>query len=116
MEKEGLAVKTKVRHDAVARGEAGPIQREGGRFVTVACGSESFHNVANRWPEAVDVSLLARYARHSPTVAWRLARRLIRGRARMSAYGPSRTSSRAKRMSGVGARADFTRRTREVAF
>jgi hypothetical protein len=63
MEKEGLTVKTKVRHDAVARGEAGPIQREGGRFVTVACGTETFHNVADRWPEAIDVALLARYAR-----------------------------------------------------
>ena len=63
MAKEELAVDARVRHDAGARGEAGPVQRGGGRFVTVACGSESFHNVADRWPEAVDVALLARYAR-----------------------------------------------------
>ena len=63
MEKEGLSVNARVRHDASARGEAGPVQRGGGRFVTVACGSESFHNVADRWPEAIDVALLARYAR-----------------------------------------------------
>jgi len=28
----------------------------------VVCGSDVYHNVADRWPEAVDVSLLARYA------------------------------------------------------
>jgi Peptidase family M28 len=63
MEQESLSVDAKVRHDAAARGEAGPVQREGGRFVTVACGSEAFHSVADRWPEAIDVGLLARYAR-----------------------------------------------------
>ena len=63
MEKEALSVNAKVRHDAPARGEAGPIQRGGGRFVTVASGSEAFHNVADRWPEAIDAALLARYAR-----------------------------------------------------
>jgi Peptidase family M28 len=63
MKQESLNVDAKVRHDAPARGEAGLIQRAGGRFVTVACGSEAFHNVADRWPEAIDVGLLARYAR-----------------------------------------------------
>lgn len=35
----------------------------GGRFVTLVCGSDVYHNVADRWPEAVDVANLARYAR-----------------------------------------------------
>jgi len=30
--------------------------------VTVVCSSEVYHNVADRWPEAVDVATLARYA------------------------------------------------------
>jgi hypothetical protein len=71
---EGLAVDAKVRHDAPARGEAGPVQRGGGRFVTVACGSDAFHNVADRWPEAIDISLLARYARALAAGALKIAR------------------------------------------
>src|SRR5215471_20615481 len=35
MEREGLAVDNKVAHDATAHGEAGLIQRGGGRFFTV---------------------------------------------------------------------------------
>jgi hypothetical protein len=63
MEKEGLAVNAKAPHDTVARAETRPVQRGGGRFVTVACSNgEAFHNVADRWPEAVDVATLARYA------------------------------------------------------
>jgi hypothetical protein len=62
MHKEELAVNAKAPHDTTARGEAGPVQRGGGRFVTVACGSESYHNVADRWPETTDISQLARYA------------------------------------------------------
>ena len=74
MDHEALSVDATVRHDAPARGEAGPIQRGGGRFVTVACGSEAFHNVADRWPEAIDIALLARYARALAKGALQLAR------------------------------------------
>jgi hypothetical protein len=63
MEKEGLTVNGKARRDSMARGEAGAVQQGGGRFVTVACGSELYHSVADRWPEAVDVAALARYAK-----------------------------------------------------
>ena len=74
MKQETLGVDAKVPYDAPARGEAGPIQRGGGRFVTVACGSEAFHNVADRWPEAIDIALLARYARAFANGALELAR------------------------------------------
>jgi len=47
----------------MARGETGAVQQGGGRFFTLACGCDVFHNVADRWPEAVDVALLTRYAR-----------------------------------------------------
>ena len=60
---EGLAMDSKEQHSSMARGETGTVQRGGGRFVTLACASQVYHNVADRWPEAVDVSLLARYAR-----------------------------------------------------
>ena len=74
LEQEAIGVDAKVRHDAPARGEAGLIQRGGGRFVTVACGSEAFHKVADRWPEAIDIALLARYARALANGALQLAR------------------------------------------
>jgi hypothetical protein len=56
-------VNAKVTHDSRARSEVGRVQEGGGRFVTLACDSEVYHNVADRWPEAVDIALLARYAR-----------------------------------------------------
>ena len=63
LKNERLVVDAKEQHSSVARGETGAVQRGGGRFVTLACASQLYHNVADRWPEAVDVSLLARYAR-----------------------------------------------------
>ena len=63
MEKEGLAVDTIVPHDANARGEAGTIQRGGGRFFTVVCPSDVFHSPADRWPDAIDV-VITSYSIH----------------------------------------------------
>ena len=62
MEKEGLTVNAKERHGSAARGEARAVQQGGGRFVTLVCGSDLYHNVDDRWPEALDVAILARYA------------------------------------------------------
>ena len=59
----GLSIDGKEEHTATARGETSAVQRGGGRFVTLACASSVFHSVADRWPESVDVSLLARYAK-----------------------------------------------------
>jgi len=70
---QGLSVDAKEQHSSRARGETAAIQRGGGQFVTLACGSPVFHNVADRWPEAVDVSLLARYSRALAHGAHRLA-------------------------------------------
>src|SRR5262249_7874860 len=63
LENDRLAVDGKQQHSSIARGETGVVQRGGGRFVTLACASQVYHNVADRWPEALDVSRLARYAR-----------------------------------------------------
>ena len=62
LEKEGLTVSAKTPYGSAARGEAHPVQQGGGRFVTLVCSSEVYHNVADRWPEAIDVVTLARYA------------------------------------------------------
>lgn len=63
LEKERLTVNGKASHGSRARGETGAVQQGGARFATVVCGSDVYHNVRDRWPEAVDVALLARYAR-----------------------------------------------------
>src|SRR5262249_13617402 len=73
MSKEGLTRNGMARHDSKARGEAGAVQQGGGRFVTLVCGSDVYHNVADRWPEAVDVAILARYARAFANGALELA-------------------------------------------
>jgi hypothetical protein len=73
LEKEGIAVHGTAPHDSKARGEAGAIQRGGGRFLTVVSASDVYHNVNDRWPEAVDVGLLARYARAFADGVLRLA-------------------------------------------
>ena len=44
------------------RGEGLALHRGGARYVTVTCGTDLFHNAADRWPEEVDVEQLARYA------------------------------------------------------
>jgi hypothetical protein len=62
LEKEGLTVNKRTPYDSSARGEARAVQQGGGRFVTLVCSSEVYHNMADRWPEAVDVATLARYA------------------------------------------------------
>jgi hypothetical protein len=62
LEREGLTVNAKTPYDSAARAEARAVQQGGGRFVTLVCSSQLYHNVADRWPEAVDVAALARYA------------------------------------------------------
>lgn len=57
-----------------ARGEAGWLQRGGGKFVTLAGASHAYHNINDRWPEAVDVKLLSRYARAIANGVLRLAK------------------------------------------
>lgn len=74
LEKEGLTVNAKAPHNSIARGETGAVQQGGGRFITLACDSQVYHHVADRWPEAVDVSRLARYARAFANGALELAR------------------------------------------
>ena len=63
MEKEGLQVNRKAKRGSTPFGEAAIVHRGGGRYVALVCDSDVFHNVADRWPEAVDVATLARYAR-----------------------------------------------------
>ena len=60
---EGLVPDQIAQTSSTARGEAGYLQRGGGKFVTLAGASHAYHNINDRWPESVDVKLLSRYAR-----------------------------------------------------
>ena len=71
--KEGLSVDHKAQSGSVPRGEAGTLHRGGARYVALVCGTEVFHNTADRWPDAIDVTMLARYARAFANGALRLA-------------------------------------------
>jgi len=62
MEREGLTVNRKAARDVTPFGEAAIFKRAGGRYVAPVCDSDVFHNQADRWPDAVDVAALARYA------------------------------------------------------
>ena len=55
--------------DAGVTGRLGPL----GRYVALVCDSDVFHNVADRWPEAVDGASLARYARAFAVAVARVA-------------------------------------------
>jgi hypothetical protein len=61
LEKEGLRIDHKADPGSVPRGEAGTLHRGGARYVALVCGTDVFHNTADRWPDAVDAALLARY-------------------------------------------------------
>jgi hypothetical protein len=74
LEQAGLAVDNEAEAGLVPRGEAGTLHRGGARYVTLASGTEVFHNPADRWPDAVDVANLARYARALANGACGLAR------------------------------------------
>jgi hypothetical protein len=62
LDKEGVTVDQISPAEAAKRGEAVLFQRGGARYVVLACGSEVFHSPADRWPEAIDTAILARYA------------------------------------------------------
>jgi hypothetical protein len=62
---------------SVPRGEAGTLHRDGAPYVAIVCGTEVFHHAADRWPDAVDVALLGRYARAFANGALQLASRII---------------------------------------
>ena len=71
--KQGLGIDNKAEPGSVPRGEAGTIHRGGARYVALVTGTQVFHNTADRWPDAVDIAVVARYARAFATGALELA-------------------------------------------
>jgi hypothetical protein len=62
MEREGLAVDRRAARDATPFGEAALVHRRGGRYVSIVCDNDYMHHPDDRWPDAVDPVVLARYA------------------------------------------------------
>jgi hypothetical protein len=54
-------------------GEAATIRAEGGRFVSFIGSNEWFHNAGDRWPDAVDLQKVARFARAAANLTITLA-------------------------------------------
>jgi hypothetical protein len=73
LQKEGLRIDHKAESGSMPRGEAATIHRGGARYLALVCGTEVFHNSADRWPDAVDVTMVARYAKSFATCALELA-------------------------------------------
>ena len=74
LQKQGLVVNQKAPAESERRGEASIFQGGGARYVVLACGSDVFHSAADRWPDEVDVAILARYATSIANGAAELAR------------------------------------------
>lgn len=69
----GLTVDRRVPRGTVPGGEAEAVHRGGGRYVSVIGRNALFHNPADRGPDAVDVTVVARFVDAFTTVARRLA-------------------------------------------
>jgi hypothetical protein len=57
----GLAINRRIPHGTIPGGEAGVVHRGGGRYMSVIGTNALFHNPADRGPEAVDLSVIARF-------------------------------------------------------
>jgi hypothetical protein len=73
MKAEGTKADEIMPRGAVPFGEAGHVHRGGGRYVSLLGRNALFHHPADRWPGAVDVAAVARYARAFVRVAMTLA-------------------------------------------
>ena len=62
MTKIGLQIDQRVPHGNMPRGEAGNIHRGGGRYVSIIGNNALFHNTSDRGPEAVDLTIIERFA------------------------------------------------------
>lgn len=73
LRKEDGSVNAQAGNDGAPRGEASVLKRNGIRYVAPVCGSEVFHHSSDRWPEAVDLSVLSRCAAAFSNIALKIA-------------------------------------------
>jgi hypothetical protein len=69
----GIKIDRRVPRGTVPGGEAGVVHRGGGRYMSIIGRNALFHNPADRGPEAVDPSAIARFAGAFTAVAKSLA-------------------------------------------
>jgi len=58
----GLGIERRVPRGTVPGGEAGVVHRGGGRYMSLIGRNALFHNPGDRGPDAVDISMIARFA------------------------------------------------------
>ena len=73
LEKQGIAVNHKAPRGSLPRAEAATLHRGRARYIALLCGSDVFHSASDRWPDAIDLATLARYARACTDGALELA-------------------------------------------
>jgi hypothetical protein len=73
LDRAGAAVRQRVPRGTRPGGEARNIHDGGGRYVSMLGSGPFFHNLADRWPAAVDVAAVSRFARAFADLAVTLA-------------------------------------------
>jgi hypothetical protein len=74
MENAGLAIDRRKLRESVPIGDVDVIHRGGGKYMSLLCDSDVFHSSADRWPEALDVDALSRYAKAFAAASQQLGR------------------------------------------
>jgi len=69
----GIPINRRVPRGIVPGGEAGVVHRNGGRYMSIIGSNALFHNPADHGPEAIDATVIARFAAVFTTVAKALA-------------------------------------------
>jgi len=69
----GLTIDRRVPRGTIPGGEAGVVHRGGGRYMSIIGRNALFHNPADRGPDAVDSSVIARFAAVFTVIAKTLA-------------------------------------------
>jgi len=73
MAKIGLRIDQRVPPGKMPRGEAGNIHSGGGRYISIIGNNALFHNTSDRGPDAVDLTIIERFATAFATIAKSLA-------------------------------------------
>lgn len=73
-ETAGATIRQRIARGTVPAGEARNIHIGGGRYVSLLGSGPLFHHIADRWPAAVDIDAVVRYAGAVSSVAVSLAR------------------------------------------
>lgn len=72
-EKTGAKIDEKIGRGTVPFGEAGNIHRRGGHYISIVGRNGMFHSPDDRWPSAVDIKMVAKFASAFSQMALRFA-------------------------------------------